>query len=80
VNATASSNYQPKGDSEGRAAHVTAKATDRVGNPSNAKRHTPTLDLCGVWGVGTFRQGSVEQGRAVLVAESGKDVIYKAGG
>src|SRR5579862_9593210 len=30
VNAIASSNYQPKGVWEGRAAHVTAKATDSI--------------------------------------------------
>ena len=54
VNAIASTNYQPKGVREGRAAHVTAKAIDKVGKPSNARGHTPTVDLCGVWGVGTF--------------------------
>ena len=30
INAVASSKYQPKGVREGRAAHVTAKATDRT--------------------------------------------------
>jgi hypothetical protein len=48
VNATASSKYQPKGDREGRAAHVTAKAIDSAGNPGNAKGHTPALALSGV--------------------------------
>jgi len=43
VNAAASSDYQPKGDWEGRAGHVTAKATDSVLDPERA------LDLPGVW-------------------------------
>ena len=42
VNAAASSDYQPKGEREGRAAHVTAKATDTVLGPDR------TVDLLGV--------------------------------
>jgi hypothetical protein len=45
VNAAASSEYQPKGDWEGRAAHITAKATDNVLDPER------TLDLPGVQAV-----------------------------
>jgi hypothetical protein len=36
VNVAASSDYQPKGDWEGRAAHVTAKATDTALDPEHA--------------------------------------------
>jgi len=46
VKSAASSDYQPKGDREGRAAHVTVKARDR--RPSAGG----TLDLPGVWEAG----------------------------
>src|SRR5262245_19063143 len=42
VNATASSDYQPQSVGEGRAAHVTAKATDSI--PDSERM----LDLSGV--------------------------------
>jgi len=48
VKAAASSDYQPKGVRDGRAAHVTAKATDSV------KQSEVTLDIPGVAGHGTF--------------------------
>jgi len=48
VKAAASSDYQPKGVRDGRAAHVTAKATDSV------KQSEATLDIPGVEGHGTF--------------------------
>ena len=48
VKAAASSDYQPKGVRDGRAAHVTAKATDSV------KESEATLDIPGVEGHGTF--------------------------
>jgi len=73
VNAIASSHYQPKGVSEGRAAHVTVKATDSILGPEGM------LDLCGVTGGGTLGQIGVEQERPYLAAMSGKDRAYKAG-
>ena len=57
VNAAASSNYQPKGVPEGRAAHVTAKATDSILKPDRM------LDLCGVWNGGTLGKNMAEQER-----------------
>ena len=73
VNAAASSDYQPKGDQEGRAAHVTAKATDSIRDSERV------LDLFGVWGGGTLGQSNAEQERSYLAAKSGKDRVYKAG-
>jgi hypothetical protein len=73
VNAEASSNYQPKGVWEGRAAHVTAKATD------SSLELERLLDLSGVVGGGTLAQKSVEQERPSPAAWSGKDRWYKAG-
>jgi len=52
VKPTASSHYQPKGVREGRAAHVTAKATDSGVMPE------PPLDLPGVGGAARF-EGSM---------------------
>ena len=37
------------------------------------------MDLCGVWGGGTFPEKNVEQERPYLAAGSGKDRGYKAG-
>ena len=73
MNAAASSDYQPKGVGEGRAAHVTAKATDSI--PDSER----VLDLSGVAGGGTLGQSSAEQERPYLAAKSGKDRAYKAG-
>ena len=73
VNAAASSEYQPKGVAEGRAAHVTAKATDSILDSERM------LDLYGVEGGGTLGQNKAEQERPYLAAESGKDRAYKAG-
>jgi len=73
VNAEASSHYQPKGVWEGRAAHVTAKATDS--RPGLER----LLDLSGVVGGDTFAQKDVEQERPYPAASSGKDRTYKAG-
>jgi hypothetical protein len=73
VNASASSNYQPKGVWEGRAAHITAKATDSI---LELERK---LDLPGVAGGGTFGQKGVEQEIPYPAAKSGKDRAYKAG-
>lgn len=42
VNVAASSYYQPKGVPEGRAAHITAKATDSILDPERM------LSFCGV--------------------------------
>jgi hypothetical protein len=77
VNAAASSNSQPKGVPEGRAAHVTAKATDSILESERM------LDLFGVEGGGTLGQSNAEQERSYLAASavttSGKDRGYKAG-
>ena len=73
MNASASSDYQPKGVWEGRAAHVTAKATD------SSLELERLLDLSGVVGGGTFAQKGVEQERPSPAALSGKDRAYKAG-
>lgn len=73
VNASASSNYQPKGVREGRAAQVTAKATD------SSQELERLLDLFGVVGGGTFAQKNVEQERPSPAAKLGKDRAYKAG-
>ena len=50
VNATASSDSQPKGDWEGRAGHVTAKATDRILDPERI------LDIPGVEATARFER------------------------
>ena len=73
VNAAASTNCQPKGVQEGRAAHVTAKATDSILEPDGM------LDLFGVASGGTLGESKAEQERPYLVAKSGKDRAYKAG-
>ena len=73
VNAAASSDYQPKGVQEGRAAHVTAKATDSILDSDRMR------DLFGVEGDGTLGQSNAEQERPYPAAESGKDRAYKAG-
>jgi hypothetical protein len=73
VNAIASSYSQPKGVWEGRAAHITAKATDSTLGPEWV------LDLPGVPGGGTSEQSNAEQERPYPAAESGKDRAYKAG-
>jgi hypothetical protein len=62
VNAIASTNYQPKGVWEGRAAHVTAKAIDSISVPERM------LELPGVSGGGTLGQNSAEQERPYLAA------------
>jgi hypothetical protein len=73
VNAIASSNSQPKGVWEGRAAHITAKATDSI------------LDRSGCW-TSPGSQAVARRNRAMrnrrdpyLAALSGKDRAYKAG-
>ena len=73
VNVVASSNYQPKGVWEGRAAHITAKATD------SHQELERWVDLPGVASGGTLGQKGVEQERPYLAAKSGKDRAYKAG-
>ena len=73
MNAIASSYFQPKGVWEGRAAHVTAKATDSI------------LERNGYWtspgsqAAARRGQSSVEQERPYLAAKSGKDRADKAG-
>ena len=73
MNAAASSYSQPKGVREGRAAHVTAKATD------SSLESERLLDLLGVVGDGTLGKNSAEQERPSPAALSGKDRAYKAG-
>jgi hypothetical protein len=73
VNAAASSNYQPKGDREGRAAHVTAKAMHNALDPERA------LGLPGVWAAARY-EGVVRNRRdPPRQPLSGKDRAYKAG-
>ena len=50
VNAIASSDFQPKGDWEGRAGHATAKATDRILGPERI------LDIPGVEAAARFER------------------------
>jgi len=73
VNVVASSYFQPKGVTEGRAAHITAKATDSILKPDWM------LDLCGVWSGGTLGKSIVEQESPYPAVESDKDRRYKAG-
>ena len=68
MNAKASSNYQPKGVREGRAAHFTAKATDSI-LVSERK-----LDFLGVASGGTLGKSNAEQERPYLAAKQ-----YKSG-
>ena len=73
MNAAASSHYQPKGVREGRAAHVTAKATHSAPGPERA------LGLPGVWAAARF-EGAVRNRRdPTRRPTSGKDRAYKAG-
>ena len=73
VNAAASSDNQPKGVWEGRAAHVTAKAMHSVPVPERA------LGLPGVWAAARF-EGAVRNRRdPTRQPTSGKDRAYKAG-
>lgn len=73
MNAVASSYSQPKGVTEGRAAHVTVKATDSIPKPDGM------LDLRGVWSGGTLGKSMVEQERPYPAVESDEDRGYKAG-
>jgi hypothetical protein len=73
VNAVASSHFQPKGDWECRAAHVTAKAMHRALGTEGA------LGLPGVWAAARF-EGLVRDRRdPPRRPTSGKDRAYKAG-
>jgi len=73
VNASASSNYQPKGVREGRADHVAAKATYSAPAPERA------LGLPGVRAAARF-EGTVRNRRdPTRQPTSGKDRAYKAG-
>jgi len=73
VNATASTDYQPKGVREGRAAQVTAKATDRARrDPGRA------LDLTGVWATARGERGTRNRRDPTWQPTSGKDQAYKA--
>jgi hypothetical protein len=66
VNTAASSDYQPKGDREGRAAHVTAKAIDNV---LLIRMDTgPLRGICG----GTLPQSCEEQERPYPTADKAK--------
>jgi len=73
VNASASSDYQPKGVREGRAAHVTAKATHSVPAPER------TLGLLGVWAAARYEGMMRNRRDPPLQPTSGKDRAYKAG-
>jgi hypothetical protein len=71
VNAIASSHLQPKGVWEGRAAHVTAKATDSMLDPER------TLDFPGVWAAARFHRDSRNRRDPTWQPTSGKDRAYK---
>jgi hypothetical protein len=73
VNASASSDCQPKGVWEGRAAHLTAKATD---SPLESERG---LDLSGVWAVARFQRRARNRRDPRWRSTSDKDLGYKAG-
>ena len=73
VNVIASSYSQPKGVTEGRAAHFTVKATDSILKPDGM------LDLCGVRSGGTLGKSMAEQERPYPAVGSDKDRGYKAG-
>ena len=72
VNISASTNYQPKGVRESRAAHVTAKAMHSVLKPDG------TLGLPGVWMTARF-EGTIRNRRGPTRRPAlGKDHWYKA--
>ena len=71
VKATASSYNQPKGVRDGRAALLTAKATDRAGKSEEV------LDIPGVLGGGTSGKCDAGQERPSPSAKSGEDPRYK---
>ena len=73
MNVAASSDYQPKGVWEGRAAHVTAKATD---SRLDSERR---LDLSGVWVAARFDRRLWNRRDPTWQPASGKDRAYKAG-
>ena len=73
VNASASSHNQPKGVREGRAAHVTAKATYSAPVPERA------LGLPGVWAAARYEGGVRNRRDPTWRPTSGKDLAYKAG-
>jgi hypothetical protein len=73
VNATASSDYQPKGVWEGRAGHVAVKATDSIAE----RRECWTSP--GSQAVARWERSTTEQERPSPAAKSGKDRTYKAG-
>ena len=73
VNISASTNYQPKGVWESRAAHFTAKATHSTLKPDCV------LGLPGVWMAARF-EGTIRNRRGpTRQPTSGKDRWYKAG-
>ena len=71
MKSAASSNYQPKGVWEGRAAHVTAKATD-----SNLESEW-LLDLPGVWDAGRDDSSVRNRRDPPRRPTSGEDRVYK---
>ena len=73
VNAAASSDYQPKGVWEGRAAHVTAKATDNPLEPEREWTSPGSQAVARFEGRMRNRRGPPRQ------PTSGKDCAYKAG-
>jgi len=73
VNTSASSNYQPKGVGEGRAAHVIAKAID---SRLDSERR---LDLSGVGVAARFDRRLQNRRDPTRQPASGKDRAYKAG-
>ncbi len=72
VKSAASSHCQPKGDWEGRAEHVTAKAQDK------RPRTGGTLDLPGVWEAGCGESAMRDRRDPTRQPTSGKDRLHKA--
>src|SRR4030042_6839498 len=73
VNASASSDCQPKGVREGRAAHVTAKAMHNALDPERA------VGLPGVWAAARYEGGLRNRRDPTWRPTSRKDRAYKAG-
>ena len=71
VKSAASLNYQPKGDREGRAAHITAKAED------SGQQIGRALDLPGVGEAGCGEGATRGRRDPTRQPESGKDRLYK---
>ena len=71
VKSAASLHYQPKGDREGRAAHITAKA------PDSTRESERVLDLPGVWDAGCGEGSMRDRRDPTRQLSSSKDRLHK---